>query len=440
MEKGMITVVLVFLVIVAGVVVTIFLVLPDGINNLGDGDTDDLPPLPITPGQQKEYIENLDYERCEILSYNSRENYCVQQIAILKNDISTCDSIQSEKKKQYCMNGVAIAHEDESHCASVSTGKEQDYCYTGHAYTFNDISYCGKIVDEDFRDACYYYLAQYNTEPEICENMEPTTVNENGGISNSLTDSCYEDIFNLIEFEHTLSDCDKIISQRSKNDCLINYAVENKDISICDQVDPNFGLNTGTDQEWCISQVASAMIDGSLCEEISSSEMKQSCNKAIVSASGDLDGCDQFENTQKLTKESCISGVAATNQDPSVCELLTVGDKGNCYKAIAGYTARLYRYGEDIEIDVSTCELIPEDSYSTPDDCYFIVAAYSLDSSYCDFASTLEFKEKCQMFISLENEMSLTYCGSLTTDEAINDCYRTVIWEQRAYGAASQIL
>lgn len=128
-------------------------------------------------------------------------------------------------------------------------------------------------------------------------------------------------------------------TQQQQNNCLVEYAAEQNEIEICDEIDSSsqgaclrevyiaresldscleLKEDYPLDSDICISGVAKAQNNLALCERIELNAAKDSCVKQVVIASDDISGCDLITN--QAQQEFCYIKIAQNTNDLTVCE------------------------------------------------------------------------------------------------------------------------
>ncbi|HLC89538.1 MAG TPA: hypothetical protein VJG65_01100, partial [Patescibacteria group bacterium] len=147
---------------------------------------------------------------------------------------------------------------------------------------------CNKIADLSAKQACYLDYARETGDYSICEDQIFDQINKVVCYSNAATkadtivicsyaknqdimDKCYAAVPPGIN--HNINRCDQVQNPESKDTCLLNVAITNKDKTICDSL--------VTQRDPCYSNVAIAKNDLSLCNLVKEDFFKQSCIKLI---------------------------------------------------------------------------------------------------------------------------------------------------------------
>lgn len=127
--------------------------------------------------------------------------------------------------------------------------------FSRHRYT-SDCAACDK---SSYRDECYYECAMANTDFLTCEKID----------SIDYKNKCYAWV--SVKSNNFL--CDKIINggdedqtSSNKSICYKNFAIENKDISLCEKIPLSISFHLPRYD--CYKQVAITLQDTSLCANI----------------------------------------------------------------------------------------------------------------------------------------------------------------------------
>ncbi len=150
---------------------------------------------------------------------------------------------------------------------------------------------CNKVVDLTAKQSCYLDYAKETGNYSICEDQVFDQVNKVICYSNvaigadsivicsyaknqDTMDKCYAAVPPGIN--HNINRCNQVQNQESKEICLLNVAITNKDKTICDSL--------LTQRDPCYSNVAIAKKDLSLCNLIKEDFFKQYCLNSINQA------------------------------------------------------------------------------------------------------------------------------------------------------------
>ncbi|MFC2153969.1 hypothetical protein ACFLRC_00615 [Candidatus Altiarchaeota archaeon] len=156
---------------------------------------------------------------------------------------------------------------------------------------------------------------------------------------------------------------------------LIEEAKEKQDPSICGKIGDHI------QQEMCYTDVALALNDSSICENIHE-DSKHVCYQDFASRY-DPSICDEkLSSTQ--SKDSCYSYVAGARQEPLFCEKITQQSiKDSCYLSTPDYH----------NPDPAVCGKMMDETWR--DKCYKSTAKKLADPSLCEKIQNDSLKEIC---------------------------------------------
>lgn len=162
---------------------------------------------------------------------SSKDNNCVKNIAISKNDISICEEIYPDRGLPY--PGIAtkdickaIITQDEEKCLSLES--IQSYlikewigpCLDNVAFLKNDVSICEEISDEDVKRYCRASILKDISEcggDEFCIKLAAIRSND-VTLCEALSDNYfYNECYGVIN--RNINQCDNIESLYNRNNC-----------------------------------------------------------------------------------------------------------------------------------------------------------------------------------------------------------------------------
>ncbi len=249
--------------------------------------------------------KNKDTDYC--LNYDP-QCYLIFGLAVKDNKI--CQSIVDNYGKKLCLFGVATSLKDKGSCDRLveENNPEMEYlqqqCYLTIASKSKDTELCDNLNDI-YNSSCYYNIAVSTLNVELCEkagdkkyqcysNIAEITINKSlCEKSDSFKQSCYEKILekqNELRYQkavnsNDLEACKQIINNTGRvNRCIIEIAINLKDITICNQF-------SNSDKEQCLYALAIPTLNENLCEY-----------------------GNEYEN--------CITSIAIGKKDNKLCELL----------------------------------------------------------------------------------------------------------------------
>ena len=135
---------------------------------------------------------------------------------------------------------------------------------------------------------------------------------ENAGGENGCT------IFKAVQTRDT-SQCGEITDEKWKAKCLASVIPESGDATTnCESI-----VNVELKNE-CLSQIAGAKNDASLCSQIADENQKQFCLTGISFISKNLTACDNLpEGDGEKEKNSCLFAYAGVNTDSRACDKIS---------------------------------------------------------------------------------------------------------------------
>jgi len=182
-----------------------------------------------------------------------------QEIWLVVDDMG--DGISFCEKKDF----KPLISQKLEECNKIADLSAKQSCYLDYANKTGDYSICeDQIFDQINKVICYSSVAIRGDNIVLC----------NYAKDQSIIDKCYAAVPPGVN--HSVGRCDQVQNSESKDTCLLNVAVTNKDKTICD------GLSTQRDP--CYSNVAIAKNDLSLCNLIKEDFFKRSCIKVINQA------------------------------------------------------------------------------------------------------------------------------------------------------------
>jgi hypothetical protein len=206
------------------------------------------------------------------------KDYCYEDTARAKQDISVCDKIQGSAStlgtsKSSCYWLVAVAKQDLSICDKLDTYNNYS-CYEGIAMTKKDSSICEKISGETLKDKCYYRVTGIHRD-------ESPGVNRGEELCGAIQDivkkdMCYDDYAAAWPANSSkASACGKIQNQLRKDSCYSFLGRSLEDLSICNKI------QTQKDKDVCYWGVATTTHNASICDKIKVQMTKDACLRSI---------------------------------------------------------------------------------------------------------------------------------------------------------------
>lgn len=163
--------------------------------------------------------KNLKYLEVECISYIALETnnlelcppgvyWCIENIAILRQDSSLCDTL-IEGNKQSCYSNLALKTNNEKLCEKLSAG---DFCFQQVANYKKDENICMLINDTSYKEYCISQIGIEKKDINVCRK------------SGNIGSENHKDFCILIVAKETKnpSFCQEIINEGYKNECIKN--------------------------------------------------------------------------------------------------------------------------------------------------------------------------------------------------------------------------
>ena len=194
-------------------------------------------------------------------------------------------------------------------------------------------------------------------------------------------------------------------------DCVYNYAMHKKDITVCENIEkPDYKRGT------CIMEVINLISpsDASICDKLKKENDR--CLRVVAESLGDSEICKKIDDNNHGDKKRCYEDVAYATKDISLC------DSYSCYE-------RILNILEPNEIDISLCEKITkldqDDGWSFKDQCYYHIALRISDITGCDNIIGLDTKGGCYYHIA-NNTENINLCERIDDNQRKYKCYTNV--------------
>ncbi len=323
---------------------------------------------------------------------------CVSIFGMYKKNISLCEEILNGSLKSYCINGVAVAKQDVFLCDVKKNGMKN--------LTINNTI----IMDLDF--GCMEDIAAIKKDIYFCEK-----INDYKYIVGNTSVSFYTKYGIILKREyangvlHTLSKYSAPYGTALNASCIAHVAIVNQDIFLCNMIPTTYKysqnfkmIETTKGKDECITRIALSTEDMSLCEKTSSFD----CIIKFAIVSQDISLC---EKTLYLNKEICIASVAVAQQDISICEKISNTEgKDWCIREVA-----------IAKKDTSLCNEIS--IVVEKDKCIRTVAASKQDVSLCEKASSTATKDWCVREVAIAKK-DISLCNKISTTEGKDYCIK----------------
>lgn len=190
----------------------------------------------------------------------------------------------------------------------------------------------------------------------------------------------------VAEAKEDVSVCDMIEAEKEKDFCVSKVAIVKGDAGICESItnDSKKGI--------CYNTIAKSSSNENLCEKIPSERTQGDCYKDIAIEKNDEAICDKIKDT--FNGPHCYIAIAKSKNDASICEKIE-GNASNiagCYEGLATQNE-----------DESLCDKIKEDRYR--DGCLDALASRKVDISICKKIAVERKKTACvERLASLEDQ------------------------------------
>ena len=247
-----------------------------------------------------------------------------------------------------------------------------------------------------------------------------------------------------------IDDCSKYKTPDAKNACIVNLAVEKKDIFICREGPQNclsvmwrefpeesvcMGIENPQTKDQCYSHVAAAKKNAGICRQVLEREQKDSCIYVASRLLQNASSCHEIANISVKDKclgiyyrnkaagtcdlilnselrADCTINVAAGERNYSICDSMVDQFRDKCYKSIAAF------YG-----DVEKCRLIL--SPEIRDFCIRDAARISKDGSNCELISNSTIKDECYRGLAIYTKNN-DFCSSIADENIRKMCFDSV--------------
>lgn len=211
--------------------------------------------------------ERLNLSACSLISSTLKKTACQ---AFVSNDLSYCQNLPSTDNttRDACYDTVAKLKNDSTTCYYTTTRTYVNLCYEHFAFANNDASMCAKKYDEFDKDDCYSQLASKTGNVSVCGLIV------SGFMNKTLADVCRN---NVAKNTGKPEACSGIIVNYHRYNCYA-FVVESPDSNYtkesCDAI-------PAKDTSWkdaCYNRLSKRTNDKTLCELISDSMLKETCN------------------------------------------------------------------------------------------------------------------------------------------------------------------
>lgn len=210
-------------------------------------------------------VPSVDYSQklasCEEITDPENKGDCISEIALLSDNLELCFDAGPMGSK--CLEAVANARGDSSICRYVTRDAYKDNCFTDAAVKEKNPDLCEEVNDRQ-QSACYMNYAEFVGNINVCSKVLSTytdgcyqlvaTVEKNIAICDKISNKnsvpfskCVNDVAMA---KNSPSDCAKLPTEATINNCRYNLALEYKNLATCN-------LITSEDKKaQCISELS----------------------------------------------------------------------------------------------------------------------------------------------------------------------------------------
>ena len=208
--------------------------------------------------------------------------------------------------------------------------------------------------------------------------------------------------------------CAEYKTQAAKNACLINLAVEKKDISVCKEAPQN-----------CLRIVWMEFPDESVCMNIENPQARDQCYRHVAAVKKNAGICRQV--LEQGQKDSCISLLSRVNRNSSLCiGISNVSLRDECISIYSNQkTIDMCNLIQDVRLKAGCATEIAarEKNYGICDPmaeqfkdiCYLSVATFYGDIEKCRLILSPEIRDSC-ISLSARDEEDLKLCDDFNEE------------------------
>ncbi len=220
--------------------------------------------------------------------------------------------------------------------------------------------------------------------------------------------------------------------------CLRILALNEKDPDVC------YELNLLVDD--CIKDVAVAADNSLVCQRIETTSIKTSCLSELGTLADENATCAGLD-TNVSAKDSCYTGLASTENDYTICGLVSGSYRSGSYARDECFTDVLasnklgvicplfidaniqqqcYLEIAQENIDLNLCNKLTE----VPDlnTCINEVAPYIDNATECEYIENNDYQQQCYV-LAAETFLNSTICEKITNTGSRNICYKNAAEE-----------
>ncbi|MFH1787838.1 MAG: hypothetical protein ABH834_00465 [Candidatus Altiarchaeota archaeon] len=192
--------------------------------------------------------------------------------------------------------------------------------------------------------------------------------------------------------------CSWAVPGQSRSQCITKLAAAGNDSSLCGLIEDSLWADT------CLRNVAESLLDEKLCDRIVSEDAKSECIKSIAWEMEDGATCSSMNDSNQ--RDSCYYPSAVRHANPDVCDriesdsskyrcrAITTRDSGECGNITQERARDLcYVMLASIKPEKSSCAKISAEDRK--DECYTILAEKLFDVKMCSKVTDITQQKVC---------------------------------------------
>jgi hypothetical protein len=166
-----------------------------------------------------------DAHLCNSIQNDGFRTWCISSVANASNSTATCESIANGSAREFCKRDVIVSHSSFAECQSIGQPARDD-CFDAAARSTLDWRPCLGMTEGTPRESCLEDVARLAKDPQGCLALAP----QNRG-----RDGC---LFITSIAANSPATCSQIADTQFAAYCVINIAVNQRNISLCNTVTP----------------------------------------------------------------------------------------------------------------------------------------------------------------------------------------------------------
>jgi hypothetical protein len=235
------------------------------------------------------------------------ENLCLHGVAFKRADHRICAELQAQGERDACYQLIAtVKLQAISRCSSPDgpRPKGNGWCRYYERLGLGGGGLCGLALDGDVRASC---LAYVRLDPRLCGDVADPKQRA----------ACLGRVATLVpkaeacEGARAAGGPSATAGALSEDGLLSCVAVARRRAELCDRVSDRRLASE------CLSAVAGALADASLCEGVGPDQREQ-CLLDVALARGSLELCER--SGSEVGRDWCLEGVARTAGRPELCQ------------------------------------------------------------------------------------------------------------------------